>query len=107
MPLSCQGMLSAPNRPMPAKRTRILIGLALLCYAAVYELNQAQPCFYSRLCYLYRDALARSGRYTRAPGRRSVFVAARRDDLQHATTPVRGCVCEGREYQRVRMVRTR
>jgi len=37
-------------------------------------------------------------------------LTARRDDLQHGTTPayVRGCVCsECREYQRVRMARMR
>jgi hypothetical protein len=80
MPLSSKGMLSAPNRPMPGKRTRILIGLALLCYAVVYELNQAQPFFYSRLCYLYRDALARSGRYT-PPNPNLVFLAIDADSV--------------------------
>jgi hypothetical protein len=37
-------------------------------------------------------------------------LTARRDDLQHGTTPayVRGCVCsECREHQRIRMARNR
>jgi len=71
---------------MPGKRTRILIGLAVLCFCAVYELNDAQPFFYSRLCYLYRDALSRSGRY--APANPNlVFLAIDADSVSlDATT---------------------
>jgi adenylate cyclase len=47
---------------MPSTRSRILIGLALLCYCLIYQVDRTEPLFYTRLCNVYRDAIARSGR---------------------------------------------
>jgi adenylate cyclase len=60
-------MLSAPpSDAMPAKRLRILVGLASLCFCALYQLGVSEPLFYVQLNNVYRDALARAGRLTPA-----------------------------------------
>jgi adenylate cyclase len=47
---------------MPPKRLRILIGLATLCFCALYQFAVSEPLFYVQLNNLYRDAIARAGR---------------------------------------------
>ena len=46
---------------MPSARTRIVVGLTLLIYCLVYQLDRSQPSFYNRICNAYRDTVARSG----------------------------------------------
>jgi adenylate cyclase len=47
---------------MPAKRLRLLIGLAALCFCALYQLGVSEPLFYVQLNNFYRDGIARAGR---------------------------------------------
>ncbi len=57
------GSGSLPLR-MSSARARIVVGLTLLCYCLVYQLDRSQPSFYSRICSAYRDTVARNGRLT-------------------------------------------
>ncbi len=81
MPLSNEGMFPAFSAGrMPSFRTRILLILTLLCYCLVYQIDRAQPFFYSRLCNIYRDELARTGRFT-PPNPDLVFLAIDADSV--------------------------
>ena len=59
---------------MSARRTFIISGFALALCAAFAVLELTQPLVYLRLCNLYRDAIARSGRAT-SPNPDLVFLA--------------------------------
>ncbi|HST29453.1 MAG TPA: CHASE2 domain-containing protein, partial [Chthoniobacterales bacterium] len=59
---------------MSAKRISIISGLALVVCVGFAVLELTQPLIYVRLCNLYRDAIARSGRRT-SPNPDLVFLA--------------------------------
>lgn len=59
---------------MSAKRISIISGFALLVCSGLAILDLTQPPVYLRLCNLYRDAIARSGRTT-SPNPDLVFLA--------------------------------
>jgi adenylate cyclase len=65
---------------MPAKRLRILIGLAGVCFCLLYQLSVSEPLFYVGLVNFYRDALARAGRPA-PPNQDLVFLAIDADTV--------------------------
>src|SRR5689334_11133079 len=69
-----QGTFSAQGDWMSARRVSLISGFALLACLAFGALELARPLIYTRLCNLFRDAIARSGRTT-TPNPNLVFLA--------------------------------
>lgn len=69
-----KGTFSAQGDGVSARRVSLISGLALLICVGLGALELAQPLVYLRVCNLFRDAIARSGRTT-APNPNLVFLA--------------------------------
>src|SRR5689334_5543407 len=59
-----QGTFSAQRDGMSARHALLISGFALIVCVAFGALELIQPLAYVRLCNLFRDAIARSGRTT-------------------------------------------